>query len=223
MSDDLYKSYKDAFGYDLMQKIIGNIKCSVDKKNYIISINVKDQDPLVCATIADSVKQHLQEFIIHYRTSKATEDVEHYQHLRDSAELEYNEAMERYSRFCDSHRNVVLQSYQSMQNKLESELSLKQTSLGVMETQLTEAKVRLQEKTPAFTTLKSATVPVRPAGPKRLLFVLGMLMLTTTEKIISKGMKFHLFRFILSRWSTSTIISCLKRAFISLFCNFCSY
>ena len=83
--------------------------------------------------------------------------------------------MERYSRFCDSHRNVILQSFQSKQNKLESELALKQNSLSVMETQLTEAKVRLQEKTPAFTTLKSATVPIRPAGPKRMFFVAGML------------------------------------------------
>ena len=161
--------------YGLMLKIIGNIKCSVDKKNLIITVTVKDQDPLVCATLADSVKQHLQEFIIHYRTSKAIEDVKHYQHLRDSAEHEYNEAMERYSRFCDSHRNVILQSFQSKQNKLESELELKQNSLSVMETQLTEAKVRLQEKTPAFTTLKSATVPIRPAGPKRMFFVAGML------------------------------------------------
>ena len=165
--------------YNLMHLIMSRIKCSVDKKNYVISISVKDQDPLVCATMADSVKQHLQEFIIHYRTSKATEDVEHYQQLRDSAEYEYNIAMERYSRFCDSHRNVVLQSYQSRQNKLESELSLKQSSLSVMETQLTEAKVRLQEKTPAFTTLKSATVPVLPTEPKRVLFVLGMLILVT--------------------------------------------
>ena len=46
-----------------------------------------------------------------------------------------------------------------------------------METQLQSTKVKLQEKTPAFTTLKSAMVPVLPEGPKRMLFVIGMMIL----------------------------------------------
>lgn len=165
--------------YDLMLKIMSLISCSVDKKNYVISINVKDQDPLVCATMADSVKKHLQDFIIQYRTSKAIKDVAHYQHMRDSTETEYNLAMGRYSRFCDAHRDIILQSFQSERDKLESDLSLKQNSLAAMETQLQSAKLKLQEKIPAFTTLKSAIVPVKPAGPKRVLFVLGMLIMVT--------------------------------------------
>ena len=165
--------------FDLMYAIMGHISCSVSNKNNVITVSVRDQDPLVCAVMADSVKQHLQDFIIQYRTSKAKEDVIHYQHLRDSAEIEYYDAMERYSNFCDSHRNVILQSYQSRQDKLQSDMSLKQNSLSAMETQLTEARVKLQEKTPAFTTLKCATGPVLPAGPKRMMFVICMLFLAT--------------------------------------------
>ena len=165
--------------FTLMQSIIGKIKCSVDKKTSVTTITVKDQDPLVCAVMADSVKKHLQDFIIQYRTSKAKEDVAHYQHMRDSAETEYNIVMERYGRFCDTHRNIILQAYQSQRDKLENELALKQNALSVMETQLQNAKLKLQEKTPAFTTLKSAVVPVLPAGPKRVMFVLMMLILAS--------------------------------------------
>ena len=165
--------------YILMQKIMKNVSCSVDKKTSVITINVQDQDPLVCATMADSVKTHLQNFIIRYRTSKAAEDVVHYRQLRDSAEAEYDAAMQVYSRFCDTHNDIILQSFQSERDKLEGDLALKQNSLAAMETQLQNTKVKLQEKTPAFTTLKSATVPVKPAGPKRMLFVLGMLILVT--------------------------------------------
>ncbi len=168
--------------YDLMNTVIEKISCSIDKKTSVISIKVLDQDPLVCATMTDSVKNHLQDFIIRYRTSKAHEDVAHYQQMRDSAELEYDKAMEAYSSYCDTHKNAILQSYQSERDKLESELAIKQNSLTAMETQLQATKVKLQEKTPAFTTLKSATVPVKPAGPKRMLFVLGMLILATTIK-----------------------------------------
>lgn len=168
--------------FGIMETVINNVTCSIDRKTRVISINVQDQDPLVCATMADSVKEHLQAFIIRYRTSKVNEDVKHYQQMRDSVEREYNIAMDAYSRFCDTHKDVILQSFQSERDKLESELALKQNSLAVMETQLQGAKVRLQEKTPAFTTLSSAIVPIKPAGPKRMLFVIGMLILATTIK-----------------------------------------
>lgn len=165
--------------YDLMQVIIQNINCSVDKKTSVITIRVKDQDPLVCATMADSVKAHLQNFIIRYRTSKVKEDVIHYQQMRDSAEIEYDAAIEVYSHYSDTHKKTILQSFQSERDKLKNDLLLKQNSLGAIETKLESTKMKLQEKTPAFTTLKSAIVPVKPAGPKRMLFVFGMLILVT--------------------------------------------
>lgn len=168
--------------YLLMEAIKGNISCAIDKKTSVITISVTDQDPLICTTMADSVKEHLQNFIIRYRTSKAQEDVIHYQLMRDSAEIEYDKAMEKYGSFCDSHMNTILQSYQSERDKLESDMMLKQNALAAMETQLQNTKVKLQEKTPAFTTLQSATVPFKPAGPKRMLFVIGMLILATTVK-----------------------------------------
>lgn len=165
--------------YDLMQIIIDLIHCSVDTKTSVISIKVTDQDPLVCATMADSVKEHLQAFITRYRTSKASDDVIHYQQMCDSAEYEYDKAMNAYSLFCDTHKDVILQRFQSERDKLEKDLSLKQNALNALETQLQTTKVKLQEKTPSFTTLKSAIVPVKPSGPKRLLFVLCMLFLST--------------------------------------------
>lgn len=168
--------------YDLMQNVMANISCYVDKKNNVITIKVQDQDPLICATMADSVKVHLQDFITGYRTSKAKEDVIHYQQARDSIEKEYDKARIAYSQYSDTHKDAILQIYQSQKEKLEMELSLKQTSLTAMETQLQASKVKLQEKTPAFTTLKNAMVPIKPAGPKRMLFVIGMLVLVSTIK-----------------------------------------
>ena len=182
--------------YALMEAIKGNISCSVDTKNSVITINVKDQDPLVCATMADSVKAHLQSFIIRYRTSKVGEDVRHYQQMRDSAGLAYDLAMEAYSRFCDAHKDIVLQSFQSERDKLENELAIKQTALSAMEAQLQSTKVKMQEKTPAFTTLKSAIVPVKPAGPKRMLFVLCMLFLATVI-VVSYVLQDDLKKFII--------------------------
>ena len=143
------------------------------------AIIVRDQDPLVCATIADSVKAHLQDFIIRYRTSKARQDCAYYQHLTDSAKLEYEEALAVYTAYSDSHKDVILQAYISERDKLENDMSMKFNTYNAMNTQLQAMRAKVQEHTPAFTTLKSATVPIKPSGPKRMIFVFGMLLLAT--------------------------------------------
>lgn len=179
--------------FGLMSKMTDKVKCLVDKKNNVVSIVVKDQDALVCATMADSIKAHLQEFIINYRTSKARQDVAYYQMLQDSALIEYDYATERYSRYCDKHQNVILQSVVSERDQLENDMALKLTKYQTVSSQLENAKAKVQEQTPAFTVIKSPTVPVKPAGPKRMIFVACMLVLAALCSTI-----WYLRRLILS-------------------------
>lgn len=164
--------------YALMETIQDLITCSVDKKTDVATITIQDQDPLVCAIMADSVKMRLQDFITQYRTSKARMDVEYYQNLADQALRDYETSVKVYSDYCDTHKNMILQANISERDELENEMSLKFNTYNAMMVQLEAAKAKVQERIPSFTTLKSATVPVKPAGPKRVLFVLGMLFLS---------------------------------------------
>ena len=52
----------------------------------------------------------------------------------------------------------------------------KVTQLGQ---QVSTATARLQERTPAFTVIQQAAVPVRPSGPKRMLTVIFSFMGTS--------------------------------------------
>lgn len=164
--------------FALVETIKSNITCAVDKKTDVATIIVKDQDRLVSATMANAVKEQLQEFIIKYRTSKARMDMEHYETLTKKAKEEYEAAVVKYSTYSDSHMNSVMQSYISERNKLENEMSFKFNTYNAMNSQLQSTAAKLQERIPAFTTLKSATVPIKPAGPKRMVFIIGMMLLT---------------------------------------------
>lgn len=179
--------------YALVMVVQDAIKCVVDRKTDVTTISVQDQDPLVCTILANSIKQRLQDFIIKYRTSKARLDVEYYQHLTDSTKLEYEEAVKKYSEFCDTHKNVILQSYMSQRDGLEESMILKLNAYKAVLTQLETMKAKVQECTPAFTTLKSATVPVKPDGPKRMIFIAGMLILAwlITALYATKDIFFH--------------------------------
>lgn len=165
--------------YDLVQLVKEKITCNVDKKTDVITISVIDQDPLIAASLANSVSRRLQDFITHYRTNKARIDVEYYLKLTEQSKKAYDYSVRVYSEYCDANQDVLLQSFISKRDELENEMQLKFNTYSAMRTQLDAMRAKLQEKTPAFTTLQSAMVPIKPAGPKRMIFVLAMLVLAT--------------------------------------------
>lgn len=156
-----------------------NVNFSVDKLTAVITISTKAQDALVAKTLADSAQAHLQQFITKYRTNKARIDEEYYRTLKEQAEQEYLQACEDYWKMADANRNVVLSRYEMELGNLEKEMQMKYNTLQGLAQQLQVAQAKVQERTPAFTVMKGASVPQRPAGPKRMFFVLGMLILAT--------------------------------------------
>lgn len=162
---------------DIAKSISNRISCSVDKKNYVISISVEDQDPLIAATLADTVQARLQQFITDYRTSKARKELQYYQELCSQAKEKYEKTRRMYGSYSDSNQDVILESYKLKQNDLENEMQLLYNNYTTLQTQVQQSQAKLLMQTPAFTTLQSASVPLKPAGPKRMIFVLGMTFL----------------------------------------------
>ncbi|EFA43850.1 chain length determinant protein [Hallella bergensis DSM 17361] len=159
--------------------IIGeNVKCAVDKKTNVISIDVEDQDPLVAATIADSVSSRLQTFITNYRTQKARNDLAYVKGLYIEAKSLYEKARQKYGAYGDANMDLLLQSYKLKQEDLENDMQLRYNNYTALAMQYTAAQAKVQEKTPAFTTLQSASVPIKPTGPKRMIIVAFVLLLT---------------------------------------------
>lgn len=167
---------------DVVNAIQGNIAIRVDKKTGVISISVKDQDPLVCKAVADSTIARLQTFITNYRTNKARTDVAYYTALVDSAKQEYVKAYMEHARFADANQHTVSEVRRNKLTALENDMQLKYTSYSMLMAQLQAAQSKVQERTPAFTLLKGAAVPVKPAGPKRMIFVAFMLFLVFTVR-----------------------------------------
>ena len=165
---------------DLAEK---KISCYVDGKTLVITISVTDQDPLVCATVADSVKTHLQQAITDYRTRKARIDLEYNQKLYKETKARYEKARRDYAAFADANQDVILESVRSRRADLENEMQMQYNAYTQVAAQLTAASARVQEETPAFTTIQRATVPVKKAGParaKKLLIFLFLAFLGTT-------------------------------------------
>ena len=165
------------------------VVCDVDKKTMVITIDVTDQDPVICATMADSVKSRLQDFITAYRTSKVRVDLEYNKKICAEAKERYEKARQKYAEFVDANHDIILQTVRQKQTDLENEMQLRYNAYTQVAAQLLAAEAKVQEETPAFTTLQSATVPVKKAGPKRaqMCFVfLFLAFLGTTAYIFYK-------------------------------------
>ena len=152
----------------IVEKMEEKVVCDVDNKTYVITINVADQDPLIAATLADSVQAHLQEFITDYRTRKARVDLAYNQKLFKEAQHRYEKARLKSAAYSDANRHVIFAEKQSEQTKLENEMQLQYRAYSQVAAQLQMAEAKVQEDTPAFTLLQPATVPVKKAGPSRL-------------------------------------------------------
>lgn len=168
-----------------------HIVCNVDKKNGIIRMQVTEQDPLIAAVIADSVRAALNDFIIEYRTNKARQDYHYMNNLYLEAKAEYMRTQAAYTSFADANLNLNSARAQSKRDDLEKEMQLAYNVYSQLANQLQLVKAKIQESTPAYTVLESSTVPERASSPKKLLLLVAFGFLAcvgTTGWIFMKKM-----------------------------------
>ena len=172
----------DPFRLTLQQKnqigiIKGIIGINTDKKTGMTSLNVTVQDPLVAATLADTVLVKLQAYITQYKTKKAQEDCMYWEDLYEERKKEYYEAQEKYAQYSDMNQGVIRQSVRIEQERLQNEQSLAFQVFSQVATQLQMSRAELQKEKPAFAVLEPASVPLLPTGTSRKLILVGVVFL----------------------------------------------
>lgn len=161
----------------VVQALQQRISASVDTKTAVITINVKMQDPLISAVVADSVVHKLQEYITDYRTNKARRDLEYAELLDREAKDNYYKAQQKYADYQDRNQGLILHSAQTTLERLENEATLAFNLYNQTSQQVQLAKAKVQENTPVYATVSPATVPIKPASPKKPMILIGFVFL----------------------------------------------
>lgn len=161
----------------VVQAINSRVSASVDAKTSVVTISVKMQDPMVSAILADTVVARLQEYVTDYRTNKARKDLAYAEKLNQEAKQAYYQAQQRYADYLDRNQGLILYSAQTTRDRLENEATLAFNLYNQTSQQLQLAKAKVQETTPVYATVSPATVPIRPASPKKALILVGCVML----------------------------------------------
>ncbi len=138
-----------------------SINTSVDNKTGVTTIVVTSDDRMIVKQLADTVTQRLQDFVIDYRTKKATADYNYYVELADEAHAKLVKAQAAYAARVDYDRSVILQSVNSERQRLEDEANLANQIYSQMAQQRELAKGKIQEMKPVYAVVQPATVPIR--------------------------------------------------------------
>ena len=163
----------------LIKTVQNSIVCNIDKQTGMIDLKTRTTDPVVSASLADAIMERLQQYIIEYRTSKAKVDLNYLELIYKEAQQEYTKKQHAYAAYADSHTDLTLASYQTKLEDLENEMQNTYNKVTQLGQQVSTATARLQERTPAFTVIQQAAVPVRPSGPKRMLTMIFSFMGTS--------------------------------------------
>lgn len=174
---DAYALTKDQT--EILKYIEKRIVCDVDLKTFVITIDVTDTDPVICAEMADSTCRRLQDFITEYRTKKARQEMENIQKQYDKAKQEYEAAKDRVAAFNDANWDLVEEDFLLEKQSLHNEMQLKYSAYSAFNSQLISARAKLEELRPVYTVLDGASIPLKKdkEGPKRSRMVIMLVFL----------------------------------------------
>lgn len=162
---------------NIANALSGRIAVDVDKKTGVTTLTVTMQDPLISASLTDTIMHSLQNYITDYRTNKARHDLAYMEKLYKEAKQEYMEAQEKYARFADTNLDLNRLIYRAEQERLQNEMNLAFQVYTQVAQQLQMAKAKVQEITPVYTVVQPATVPLSAAKPSKMLILVAFVFL----------------------------------------------
>lgn len=164
--------------------IASRINIGVDKKKRTITIFVTMQDPLVAATVADTVRVHLKEYVTEYRTSKARRILKYTEELCKEAQEEYYTAQEKYTRYADTNRGLSSMTSRAELVKLQNEMNLAFSIYNQMEQQVQVAKAKVEKETPVYAVIQPVSLPRVPSKPRKIMILAGCILLSGAGSVV---------------------------------------
>jgi Capsule polysaccharide export protein len=180
-SVNLFRLTKDQT--DIAKALSDRVSVSVDKKTGVTTLSVLMQDPLISATVTDTVMVKLQNYITEYRTNKAKQDLLFTEKLYQEAKQDYHVAQQAYAKYVDANMNVVLKAALTEQERLQNEMSLAYSLYNQVAQQLQMAKAKVQEITPVYAVVQPATVPLKAAKPRKAMILIGFVFLAGVASV----------------------------------------
>ena len=107
----------------------------------------------------------------------------------EQAKADYTRTQSAYAAFADANLNLTTARAQAKLDDLQNEMQLAYGIYSQMANQLQLVRAKIQETTPVYTIIESATVPERATSPRKMFLVVAIVFLAalgTTGWILFK-------------------------------------
>jgi len=170
LESEIYSVSKEDSG--LFDLISSSLSLSINDKEGFITISFTDSDKNIAAQITQIAQNLLQKKIIEFKNKSSKE-------MLDFAIKQYSQNKESFEKlqderavFVDKNINISSSLFQNKLSRIESELTISQSIVQQLASQVEQAKLQVNKDTPVFTTIKPVTIPFERSAPKRSLIVI---------------------------------------------------
>ena len=158
--------------HKLFEKLSKIFSLSINDKEGFITMSFTDQDKIVSAQVTHTAETLLQEKIIEFKVKSSKELLDFTTDQYNEKKIAFENLQDDRAVFVDNNINISSSLFQNKLNRIESELSIAQSVVQQLASQVEQAKLQVNKDTPVFTTIKPVTVPFEKSAPKRSLIVM---------------------------------------------------
>ena len=172
---EIYSISKD--DESLFSHLENVLSLNVNDKEGFITMSYTDKNKNVAAQITNLAQSMLQERIIEFKIKSSKELLDFTIEQYNQKKYAFETLQDERAIFVDKNINISSSLYQNKLNRIESELSIAQSVVQQLATQVEQAKLKVNKDTPVFTTIKPVSVPYKKSAPARSLIVIVFLFL----------------------------------------------
>lgn len=145
-------------------------RITLESDGELIEVETKLPDPMASATVNVIVSDKIRDYVTSFRSEKARQNLQFIEDLYESAKENHETAQFQLARFLDRNQGALTATAEIEREKLEDEKNLRFQIYSSISERLEEAKVRLQEDTPIFTTFQRPILPTTKESSSLLIF-----------------------------------------------------
>ena len=161
----------------LIDELRKRIDILPDEKTRTVALACRMQDPLVAATVLDTLARRIRQGITEYRTRKEREELAAAKRLQEETREKYYQAQEAQAAFEDRNRALATKDAQKEAIRLRILTRQAREAYARATLQVHAAETQVIRVRPVFAVIQPPTVPVRPVSPSKLRYMAGFALL----------------------------------------------
>ncbi len=153
------------------------ITVEAEEETGFIVVAVTMPEKQVSAELTQMVLEKLIDFAVNHQIKKEKTNLDFVEKRTAIAKGNFEDAQRVYAEFLDENQNVISARVKAREEQLKQELQITTSVYRGLATQLEQAKIALQEKTPVYSVFEPTVIPNQRDRPEYHLTLLGFIFI----------------------------------------------